>query len=65
MSTADELILAIEALPEDEYKKLRRWFFERDWQTWDEQIEADSKSGKLDFIIKEAKNEKHGKHGVL
>jgi len=58
MSRVDELKSAIEALPEDEYVELRQWFSEKDWQNWDEQIKADSKAGKLDFLIKEAKNEK-------
>jgi len=58
MSKVDELKSAIEALPEDEYVELRQWFSEKDWQNWDEQIKADSKVGKLDFLIKEAKNEK-------
>ncbi len=62
MSKVDELKSAIEALPEDEYVELRQWFSEKDWQNWDEQIETDSKAGKLDFLIKEAKNEeKSGK----
>lgn len=30
----------------------------KDWDKWDKQIEADSKSGKLDFLIAEAKKEK-------
>jgi len=54
----DELKSAIEALPENEYVELRRWFSEKDWQDWDEQIEADSNSGKLDFLIKEANDQK-------
>ncbi|NIV92002.1 hypothetical protein GWN42_04165 [candidate division KSB1 bacterium] len=58
MSKVDELKSAIEALPEDEYVELRQWFSEKDWQNWDEQIEADSKTGKLDFLIKEASDQK-------
>ena len=30
----------------------------KDWDKWDKQIEADSKSGKLDFLIAEALEEK-------
>ena len=30
----------------------------RDWEKWDKQIEADSQAGKLDFLIKEAFDEK-------
>ena len=32
----------------------RRWFFDRDWEKWDREIEADAKSGKLDFLLHEA-----------
>ena len=35
-------------------KILRQWLSESDWENWDRQIEADSKSGKLDFLIAEA-----------
>ncbi len=49
---------AIEALSETDYVALRQWFSEKDWENWDRQIEADSKSGKLDFLIAEAKKEK-------
>jgi hypothetical protein len=34
---------------------------ERDWEEWDKQIEADSKAGKLDFLAKEAMDEKRRK----
>ena len=59
MSKVDELKEAIKSLPEDEYIQLRQWFSERDWQKWDEQIYEDSATGKLDFLIREAKEEKH------
>jgi len=49
---------AIESLPEEDYDQLRRWFADRDWEKWDTQIEEDSKSGKLDFLLKEAFEEK-------
>jgi len=53
---------AIETLSEAEYVELRRWFSERDWKKWDQEIENDSKSGKLDFLIEEAFEQKrHGK----
>ncbi|OQA14591.1 MAG: hypothetical protein BWY64_03183 [bacterium ADurb.Bin363] len=29
---------------------------EADWEQWDKQIEEDSKSGKLDFLIEQARN---------
>jgi hypothetical protein len=54
MSKVEELEKAIDALPEEEYIQLRKWFSEKDWQKWDRQIEADAQSGKLDFLVQEA-----------
>ena len=34
------------------------WFLEHDWEEWDKQIQTDSESGKLDFLVQEAMNEK-------
>lgn len=63
MSTVEEIKEAIAALPKPDYIRLRQWFTENDWENWDKQIEADSMSGKLDFLIKEALDEK--KKGTL
>ncbi len=57
MSNIEEIKNTIETLSPDDYGKLRQWFSERDWERWDEQIENDSKSGKLDFLVKEAEAE--------
>lgn len=53
-----EIKVAIENLPEKDFVQLRQWFSEKDWQKWDRQIKVDSESGKLDFLIKEALDEK-------
>ena len=58
MTKVQEIQAVIESLPREEYARLRRWFSERDWEQWDKQIEADSEAGKLDFLIKEAFEEK-------
>ena len=58
MSNIEAIKSAIEALPESDYIELRQWFNEKDWDKWDKQIEADSKSGKLDFLIADALKEK-------
>ncbi|MBI5475617.1 MAG: hypothetical protein HY964_02640 [Ignavibacteriales bacterium] len=57
MSNIDAIKKTIETLPAEEYGKLRQWFSERDWEKWDDQIELDSKSGKLDFLVKEVEEE--------
>ena len=54
MVKVDEIKSAIEALPEDEYVRLRQWFSEQDWQKWDREVEEDSQAGELDFFVKES-----------
>jgi len=54
MSSITKIQQAILSLPEADYLQLRHWFNELDWKKWDRQIEADSESGKLDFLITEA-----------
>ncbi len=58
MSKVEDIQTEIESLSEDEYSRLRNWFSEKDWEKWDRQIEVDSESGKLDFLVKEAREEK-------
>jgi hypothetical protein len=53
-----ELESKVEHLSEQDYDKFRRWFLERDWQAWDREVEADSASGKLDFLVQEARDAK-------
>lgn len=54
MSKVEEIEAAIESLSEEEYLHLRKWFTEKDWGKWDKQVQSDSESGKLDFLIREA-----------
>ena len=54
MSSVTEIQQAILSLPEADYLQLRHWFNKLDWEKWDLQIEEDSESGKLDFLITEA-----------
>ena len=57
----EEIENAVTSLPIEEYRQFRNWFLERDWVQWDKKIQADSESGKLDFLVKEALEEKiHG-----
>jgi len=58
LATVTDIQIAIESLPRAEYQNLWQWFSEVAWEKWDKQIEADSNSGKLDFLIEEALNEK-------
>jgi hypothetical protein len=58
MTRIEEIKNAVVSLPVHEYRQFRDWFLERDWAQWDQQIQADSESGKLDFLVKEAMDEK-------
>jgi len=58
MSKVEQIKVAIESLPDNDFVKLRKWFSEKDWEKWDRQVEENSKDGKLDFLIREASEEK-------
>ena len=58
MTRIEEIENAVASLAVEEYCQFREWFLERDWAQWDKQILADSESGKLDFLVKEAMEEK-------
>ena len=58
MPGVEEILTSIESLSREEFARLREWFYERDRERWDREIEEDSKSGKLDFLVKEALDEK-------
>ena len=58
MSKIDELKAEIESLPIEEFAEIFRWLSEKDWERWDKEIEADSQAGKLDFLLREAREEK-------
>ena len=58
MLKLEQLQTEIEALPEKDFVRLRRWFAEKDWEQWERQIEADDAAGKLDFLLAEASEAK-------
>jgi hypothetical protein len=58
MSKVDELKTDIERLSSEEVAELFRWLAEREWESWDREIEADSQAGRLDFLVREARQEK-------
>jgi wyosine [tRNA(Phe)-imidazoG37] synthetase (radical SAM superfamily) len=58
MLKIEQLQLEIEALSEEDFRRLRRWFAEKDWEQWDEQLESDVAAGKLDFLLAEVSEAK-------
>ncbi len=57
MIKLEEIESAITRLPAEELAKLRDWFEQFTSQHWDEQIERDAKSGKLDRMAEKARED--------
>jgi hypothetical protein len=57
MDRVEEIEAAIQGLPPDEYERLAQWFLTREQTRWDQQIDQDSSTGKLDFLFDEAERE--------
>ena len=58
MVEIERIQMEIEALPERDYLRLRRWFAEKDWERWDKQLESDVAAGRLDSLLAEASTAK-------
>ncbi len=66
MTTVKEIETAIEQLPQKKLHTFRDWFEKFDASAWDQQLEADSREGRLDILVKEAKADyKAGKTSSL
>jgi uncharacterized membrane protein YbaN (DUF454 family) len=53
MDKAEQIKAAIDSLPHEEFWLLAEWFRERQQRRWDEQLDSDSVSGKLNFLFEE------------
>ena len=57
---------AVKALPARDLAEFRRWFAEFEFAAWDDQIEADSASGKMERLLDEAEEDyRLGEHREL
>lgn len=57
MDRVEEIESAIASLPPADYRRLFYWFRAREQTRWDQQMDHDSLSGKLDFLFREAETE--------
>jgi len=55
MSRVDEIFNLIEQLSTDEFAELEQRLAEEDWRAWDKQVEQDASSGRLDFLLEQAR----------
>ena len=58
MSTVVEIENAIDRLPPVERAQVAAWLARREAQDWDAQMDADAAAGKLDFLFREAADER-------
>jgi hypothetical protein len=54
MTKIEDIEKAVSGLAPDEFAQFRAWFEELDAERFDEKIERDAKSGKLDRLADEA-----------
>jgi len=57
MIKIEEIKKKIKMLSAEDFRKLREWVIEKDWQDWDRELKKDSDAGKLDFLVEEAGEE--------
>jgi hypothetical protein len=55
--TVEDIEKAVAVLPEDQLAKFRAWFEAFDAARFDQKIERDARSGKLDDLAEEALND--------
>jgi hypothetical protein len=55
--TLQEIEKHVAELPPEQFVEFTEWFGEFKNQVWDQQIAADAASGKLDHLVKEARDE--------
>lgn len=54
MTRVEKIEKDSQSLTPAEFSQLREWLLEQDWTAWDQQIERDAASGKLDDLIRRA-----------
>ena len=58
MSDVEIIESRIKELSPEELTAFRGWFIKFDAEAWDRQLEVDSQAGRLDFLVREARDEK-------
>lgn len=53
MDQVEEIEAAISNLSPEGFRRIANWIWERDQSIWDQQLDNDSSSGRLDFLFDE------------
>ena len=64
MSTLPEIEQAIEQLPPEQFAALADWIVRRREEAWDQEMEEDAKSGRLDGLYARLEKENAGEPEV-
>jgi hypothetical protein len=57
MSTVEEVEAALQRMSPEERAEFRAWYAEFDADEWDRELKADAVSGRLDWLITEARQD--------
>jgi hypothetical protein len=58
MSRVEEIERAIQELSQDEFAQIAQRFHALEQERWDAELDRDASSGKLDFLIAEAREDR-------
>lgn len=58
MTTVETIEQQVKKLSPEELPEFRDWFLAYEWESWDRQLESDVKAGKLDELMRKARE--HG-----
>jgi hypothetical protein len=53
MDRVEEIEAAINDLPPEDLRRIANWFRERDQSLWDQQLDRDGSTGRLDFLFED------------
>ena len=66
MEKLSQLETSVSELSNDEYSQFRQWFWQRENERWDEQLEKDIENNKLNLLATQALEDfKQGKYKPL
>lgn len=57
MTTVAEITGAVKRLPKKDLARFRKWFADYDAAVWDSQLRADTTTGKLNALVREAQRD--------
>jgi hypothetical protein len=60
MTTVETIEQQVKKLNPEELAEFREWFLAYEWESWDRQLERDTKAGKLDELMQKAREHRAG-----